>query len=461
MRYLFLILFTFTFLNQALATTPPGLFDDEVNKPLAPKKPVPPNKPVAPRANPALKKKVKKDNAPSITIPKSASQKGFVKDENAPLFFEDENQNIEDDSLIPNIEVSNIIDVDKLKSYVDKVINTDDEKNDNTADKDKEKIKPVDEVKLEPKEETPKVEVTPDFHVPSDLTKEDEKSFLDNLFSNFSNVKPKDKKLEELKAKEEEKRKQEELAKKQKEEAEKQAFEKQQADLKAKEELEKQQALKPVKKKSKEDILADKVRSFSVAGFNVGMSPKEVLDFAKLTDFKVKFITKEIPKFLMWRYEQNCKNEKKFTSKEIDACVSQKSQADKSEYVSKITLEHNDGSEDITLLFSTNFSKNSLYKISYVTKGDNSLGYSNKANFIRDQRKLDFLRRVRQRYGDPDDRANMVWGSLKKGVTLRAFIKGFDVNGNVVIEDLSILDDDYITMKRASNKIKRENNFSF
>ena len=459
MRSLFIVIFSLFFIGDAVAAPPPGLYDD----------------PKAAVNLPAQKKKTASAKARGYAVPNAimgnSEEHSFRKNPNEPLFSSSTSSKpIEDDNIL-GIDFDKITDMGKdlWNKFTSDNKPKDKEKTENAANNNPPLVSampPVTEHAVKSEEEKKEIKKTAakSFRIPITIYNRhaSEEDFLNDLYTNMPDIKPKDLKLESLRAEEELKKKQEALAAEKK----RQEAEVARAKAEAKKVAETKRANVTVKKikkkrKSKRELLVDKVYDMSIAGLKLGMTPAEVLAALKDSDFVVQFSNNSIPKFLEWQYRRSCLKNPVYRKSDLQTCI--KDEADKAHanYVNRMNLKHRVNNETMTLTFSSFYAGNKLYRIEYHTLGDNSLGNSERDNYFRGARARDFMLRLRRRYGNPDNERNMVWGSDKDAVTMRAFVSGANVNGSIILEDARIGARDENIMVQSANRVHYGDEFSF
>ena len=461
MRSLLIVVFSLFFIiGVAVAETPPGLYDSGTVSEL-----------------PSQKQKVSAamENAPAVpnAIMGNSDEHSFRKNPNEPLFSSPTSAKPLDDDNILGINLDGLGDkITDMGKNLMKTFMPKSKKQDKTNETDNNPplvsaMPPVPKPSENKTAEVDAVKKTAahNFRIPITIYNRhaSEEDFLNDLYTNMPDIKPKDKKLEALKAEEElrkkeealaaEKKRQEEAAIRAKEQAKKAAQTKKASAVAAK---------KPkAKLKSRRERLVDKVYDMSIAGIKLGMTPAEVSDALKNTDFVVKFSDNSIPKFLEWQYRQVCLKNPEYRKADLQLCINDEADKANVNYVSRMDLKHRVNDEIMTLTFSSFYAGNKLYRIEYRTLGDNSLGYSDRDMYLRVMRVRDFMQRLRKRYGIPDDPRNMVWGSDKDAVTLRAFVSGENIDGSIILEDARIGSRDENTMIQSANRLHYSDNFSF
>ena len=459
MKSLLIVLFSLFFVGEAVAAPPPGLYDN----------------PNTVSELPAQKKKSAEAKAKAPAVPNAimgkSDEHSFRKKPNEPLFSSPTSAKPLDDDNILGIDFDGL--GDKItgmgKNLMESLMPKSKKKDAKAATDNNPPLvsamPPVSEQqdKKSVEADVVKKAAVVSFRIPITIYNRhaSEEDFLNDLYANMPDIKPKDLKLEALKAEEELKKKEEVLAaEKKRREAEA---------IRAKEEATKKAAeakraavKKPkVKRKSKRERLVEKVYDMSIAGIKLGMTPAEVLDALQNTDFVVKYSDNSIPRFLEWQYRNECLKNPGYRKSDLQSCINDEADKAKVNYISRMDLKHRINDETMTLTFSSFYAGNKLYRIEYHTLGDNSLGYSDRDMYFRVMRARDFMQRLRKRYGNPDDVRNMVWGSDKDAVTLRAFVSGENIDGSIILEDARIEARDENTMVQSANRLHYGDNFNF
>lgn len=203
------------------------------------------------------------------------------------------------------------------------------------------------------------------------------------------------------------------------------------------------------------------VLKFDIAGIRLKMTPEEVMERALSAGFSVKFQDRKIPTLNEWKYRRLCMQQMLFKYDIRKRCVQEIAQYNNSEYVSRLVFENKDRRETLTVEFASRFAENQAYRIRYVSKGDHSLGTTDEAHYFKTKRRQEFLKLLVTKYGIPDDEQALLWGVSGVSATLQADLSDSFLDASLVLEDLSIENEDFDNMSVQDAKNPSIEKFSF
>ena len=114
-----------------------------------------------------------------------------------------------------------------------------------------------------------------------------------------------------------------------------------------------------------------------------------------------------------------------------------------------------DTKEEITVKLTSNFSSNKVYWIYYSSLAPAVTGNSTKANYLRNIKVYDFWKKINRKYGDPDNKDEIIWGLGGNKPYLKA------VSGKLLLEDPMLRELDYTRMSREDQRFMYTDLFNF
>ncbi len=217
--------------------------------------------------------------------------------------------------------------------------------------------------------------------------------------------------------------------------------------------------LKKIKKK-KTDSRVDK---FDVAGVSLKQLPEQAVEAATARGFTLKRVSRSIPRLDEWRYKRDCLNGSAAGKKYSDMkyCIDELAKHDKAQYIQQLFFENKAKKERLYVDFTSFYTGNRAFRIRYVGKGDHSLGVTEEGVYLKNARRRDFLQLLTQKYGTPDDEDALIWGGMNQGAVLSAEITETFLDASVVLEDVSLEDDDFDKMSDKDADTASDARFSF
>lgn len=195
---------------------------------------------------------------------------------------------------------------------------------------------------------------------------------------------------------------------------------------------------------------------FDISGVMLRMSRPQVDAVMLKRGFKPASQKFEIPNFVKWRYEEDCRNAGVVGYERLASCVVKAAKANNHQYVESAKFVKFDTKEEININFTSNFTNNKVYKITYRSLAPAARrGSSAKAQYLRDIKIYDFWRKINQKYGVPDNKEEVVWGMGGNKPYMKA------ATGFLLLEDPMLRELDYTRMSREDQKFMNTNTYNF
>lgn len=164
----------------------------------------------------------------------------------------------------------------------------------------------------------------------------------------------------------------------------------------------------------------------------------------------------EIPNFIKWRFEEQCRNAGVVGYERLANCVVKAAKENNHQYVESEKFMKYDTKEEITINLTSNFTNNKIYKIVYRSMSARmTQGSSQKIQYLRDIKVYDFWRKINRKYGVPDNKEDVIWGM---GGT-KPYMKA--ATGFLLLEDPMLKELDYTRMSREDQKYMNTNLYNF
>lgn len=195
---------------------------------------------------------------------------------------------------------------------------------------------------------------------------------------------------------------------------------------------------------------------FDISGAMLRMSRSQVDAVMLKRGFKLTSQKFEIPNFIKWRYEEDCRNAGVIGYERLAACVVKAAKANNHQYVESEKFVKYDSKEEININFTSNFTNNKVYKITYqsmMPRGHRGSGA--KSQYLRDIKVYDFWRKINQKYGVPDNKEDVVWGMGGNKPYMKA------ATGFLLLEDPMLRELDYTRMSREDQRYMNTNTYNF
>ena len=194
---------------------------------------------------------------------------------------------------------------------------------------------------------------------------------------------------------------------------------------------------------------------FDISGAMLRMSFQQIDDTLTRRGFRRSMQKMDIPNFIRWRNEDKCRAAGVVGYERLENCVIKIAKRDKHQYVETASYAKYDTKESIEVRFTSNFTNNKAYKISYKSEAANITGNSQKAIYLRNIKIYDFWKKINQKYGNPDNRDDVIWGLGGNKPYLQA------ATGRLVLEDPMLRELDYTRMSREDQRFMNTDLYSF
>ena len=194
---------------------------------------------------------------------------------------------------------------------------------------------------------------------------------------------------------------------------------------------------------------------FDISGIMLRMDKNQVLEAMQKRGYKKVSENLEIPNFIRWRYEEQCRNQGIIGYERIANCVIVLSRKNNYQYVQKMNFNNFQTQESIEVYFTSNFTGNKVHRVMYQTQAANIMGSGAKAEYLRNIKIYDFWKKINQKYGTPDNREEITWGLGENKPSLKA------ATGRLVLDDPMLLELDYTRMSREDQKFMNTAVYTF
>ncbi len=194
---------------------------------------------------------------------------------------------------------------------------------------------------------------------------------------------------------------------------------------------------------------------FDISGLMLRMNLKQVDETMQNRGFRKIMQKYQIPNFIKWRSEENCRNNGVVGYERIAACVNDRAKKGGHQYVQTAKYQKFDTKEDIEVTFTSNFTENKVYRIVYRSQAASIKGNSPKAVYMRNIKVYDFWKKINQKYGKPDNKDNVTWGLGGNKPYLKA------KTGYLLLEDPMFRELDYTRMSREDQRYMNTDLYSF
>jgi hypothetical protein len=195
---------------------------------------------------------------------------------------------------------------------------------------------------------------------------------------------------------------------------------------------------------------------FDISGIMLRMSLTQVEAIMTRRGFKLMSQKFEIPNFIKWRYEEQCRLAGIVGYERLASCVVKAAKDNNYQYVSGAKYIKQDTQEEIDVSFTSNFTNNKVYKVSYRSSMPRHLrGNSQRTQYLRDIKVYDFWRKINQKYGIPDNKQDVIWGMGGNKPYMKA------ATGFLFLEDPMLRELDYTRMSREDQKFMNTNIYNF
>lgn len=200
-------------------------------------------------------------------------------------------------------------------------------------------------------------------------------------------------------------------------------------------------------------------RDFELDHFYLGMTPIEIGKIALENGYKIAKSKKELPLFLTTRYEQECRLEGFYLPADIRSCIREKSLTNHTVFLKDMTLTKGKN-ESLYFEFTSPATGNQAWRITYLNKGDNSLNFDQVNTAKKLSRRDAFISAVLDKFGNPDDAKNYIWGNPDDAF-MQIAVYGTAYDARITLTDMLLSDEDYFEAKEWLAENPSPENFSF
>ena len=208
-----------------------------------------------------------------------------------------------------------------------------------------------------------------------------------------------------------------------------------------------------------QDELANRRRSnasvFDISGVMLRMNTKQADEALVKRGYKKTAEKFEIPNFIRWRFEEICRGQGVVGYERLESCVVQMSKKNNYLYAQHQNYNNFRTQESIELFYTSNFTGNKVYRITYHSEAANIKGNSAKANYLRNIKIYDFWKQINQKYGIPDNQEQVTWGLGENKPYLKA------ATGYLLLTDPMLVELDYTRMSREDQKFMNAGYYTF
>lgn len=194
---------------------------------------------------------------------------------------------------------------------------------------------------------------------------------------------------------------------------------------------------------------------FDISGIMLRMDLPQVAAAMEKRGYKKTSVQMEIPNFIRWRFDEQCRNQGIVGYERAASCVTQLAKKNNHQYVQHISFNNFRTKETIDVFFTSNFTGNKVYRVMYQTEAANIKGTGPKAEYLRNLKIFDFWKKINQKYGKPDNPDRVTWGLGEKKPSLQAD------TGRLVLYDPMLLELDHTRMAREDQKFMNTAVYTF
>lgn len=194
---------------------------------------------------------------------------------------------------------------------------------------------------------------------------------------------------------------------------------------------------------------------FDISGVMLRMNVKQTMEAMQKRGYQRNSEKYEIPNFIRWRYEEQCRNQGVVGYERTEACVIKMAQKNNYQYVEQIVFNNFKNKENVHVYFTSNFTGNKAYRIVYMSEAANIRGSGAKADYLRNIKIYDFWKKINQKYGVPDNKEQVIWGLGENKPFLQA------ATGKLMLYDPMLLELDYTRMSREDQRFMNTDVYTF
>ncbi len=195
---------------------------------------------------------------------------------------------------------------------------------------------------------------------------------------------------------------------------------------------------------------------FDISGVMLRMSLNQAEAALLKRGYKKTSQKFEIPNFIKWRYEEQCRNSGVVGYERLNNCVVKAAKETNHQYVESSKFVKYDSQEEVNIWLTSNFTNNKIYKITYSTGITRiNQGSGQKTQYLRNIKTYEFWRRINQKYGTPDNKTEVLWGLGGNKPYMKAS------TGRLMLEDPMLRELDYTRMSREDAKFMNTGLYNF
>lgn len=194
---------------------------------------------------------------------------------------------------------------------------------------------------------------------------------------------------------------------------------------------------------------------FDVCGIMLRMDLSQVMNAMDRRGFKRTSVKMEIPNFIRWRYDEQCRLQGVVGYERSASCINQLAKKNNHQYIQHILFSNYHTKETVDVFLTSNFTGNKVYRVLYQTEAANIKGSGPKAEYLRNLKIYDFWKKINQKYGKPDNPDRVTWGLGENKPSLQAD------TGRLVLNDPMLLELDYTRMSREDQKFMNTAVYTF
>ncbi|MBR1825095.1 MAG: hypothetical protein IJ770_00715 [Alphaproteobacteria bacterium] len=194
---------------------------------------------------------------------------------------------------------------------------------------------------------------------------------------------------------------------------------------------------------------------FDISGIMLRMDLAQVTEAMQKRGYRKTSAQLEIPNFIRWRYDEQCRNKGIVGYERTAGCVVRLAQKNNYQYVQHISFSNFQTKENIDVFLTSNFTGNKVYRVMYQTEAANIKGNGPKVEYLRNLKIFDFWKKINQKYGKPDNPDRVTWGLGENKPSLQA------ATGRLILHDPMLLELDYSRMAREDQKFMNTATYTF
>ena len=194
---------------------------------------------------------------------------------------------------------------------------------------------------------------------------------------------------------------------------------------------------------------------FDISGVMLRMTVQQTAEAMQKRGYQKTSEKYEIPNFIRWRYEEQCRNQNVVGYERTEACVVKMAQKNNYQYIEQLYFNNFRTKESMRIFFTSNFTGNKAYRIIYHSDAANIKGSGAKADYLRNIKVYDFWKKINQKYGVPDNKEQVIWGLGENKPYLQA------ATGKLMLYDSMLLELDYTRMSREDQRFMNTDVYTF